>query len=676
VNANRAVASLVAALVTATGVAGESADLAELSLEQLMQIPIENVVGASRYEQKVTRAPASVSIVTAEDIRQFGYRTLADVLRSVRGLYVPYDRNYSNLGMRGFSRPGDFNTRVLLLLDGRRMNDNLYSSALIGPEATLDLDLVERIEVIRGPSSSIYGSSAFFGVINVITRDAQRFEGVELSASAASLDSYKGRITYADRFAGGAELVLSASTFDSRGHERLYFPEFDVEGTNNGMVAGNDGESAQNLLASLAYKDFELSAAYSRRDKEIPTASFSTVFNDGREEATDERVLVDLKYAHAYGASHLTGRLSYDRYSYFADYPYNFAGPGDPPFVAVTHDDNYGDGVGAELQLTRKLFDQHTLVLGAEWRRDLNLSQSNFVDDPKTYSFQDNRDGRSVGVYAQGEVRIREDLFANVGVRFDDFSVFGGRTSPRMALIYSPTERAAIKLLYGTAYRAPNAYELYQASPGFSKGNRGLEPERIRTTELVYEQYLASALRFSASAYHYDVDDLISQIQDAADGLLVFRNFDQIHAEGLELELEDRYANGLVARLSSAVQRAEDRRSGDALNNSPKMLAKLNVAVPLSKQHLSAALEAQYSSGVGTLSGTRAAGFTVMNATVLAHSFANRLDASASIYNLLDRSYAYPGSTAHLQNVIPQDGRTFRIELTYRFEPGLSRPAE
>jgi iron complex outermembrane receptor protein len=100
--------------------------LADLPLEALPQIPIETVSGASRYEQKVTQAPASVSIVTSDEIKKQGYRTLAEVLESVRGLYVTDDRNYSYLGVRGFGRPGDYNSRVLLLVDGHRLNDNIY----------------------------------------------------------------------------------------------------------------------------------------------------------------------------------------------------------------------------------------------------------------------------------------------------------------------------------------------------------------------------------------------------------------------------------------------------------------------------------------------------------------------------------------------------------------------
>src|SRR6185436_13609357 len=125
------------------------------------------VYGASKYEQKISQALSSVTIVTSDEIKKQGYRTLAEILRSVRGLFITDDRAYSYLGIRGFGRPSDYNSRVLVLVDGHRMNDNIYDSVLIGTEGVVDVDLINRVEVIRGPSSSIYGDNAFFGVVNI-----------------------------------------------------------------------------------------------------------------------------------------------------------------------------------------------------------------------------------------------------------------------------------------------------------------------------------------------------------------------------------------------------------------------------------------------------------------------------------------------------------------------------
>ena len=148
----------------------QSSQLPDLSLNDLRQVRVERVFGASERLQPVTEAPASVTIVTAEDIRRYGYRTLADILRGVRGFYVSNDRNYSYVGARGFAKPGDYNTRILLLVNGHRVNDNVYDQASVGGEFGLDMAAIERVEIIRGPAASLYGTNAVFGVINVITR--------------------------------------------------------------------------------------------------------------------------------------------------------------------------------------------------------------------------------------------------------------------------------------------------------------------------------------------------------------------------------------------------------------------------------------------------------------------------------------------------------------------------
>ncbi len=185
-------------LLVATALAQqETKDLTEASLEDLANI---QVYSASKHMQSVSEAPSSVTVITADEIQKYGYRTLADVLRGVGGFYITYDRDYSYLGVRGFERLGDYNNRILLLLDGHRINNNVYEQAMLGTEFPTDVDLIERVEVIRGPSSSLYGSDAFFAVINVITRKAPQFKGLELSFEPASFDTYKGRASYGGQY--------------------------------------------------------------------------------------------------------------------------------------------------------------------------------------------------------------------------------------------------------------------------------------------------------------------------------------------------------------------------------------------------------------------------------------------------------------------------------------------
>ena len=216
---------------------------------------IPSVYGASKFEQKVTEAPASVSIVTAEEIKKYGYRTLADLLRSVPGFYTAYDRNYNYVGVRGYQQPGDYSSRVLILVDGHRMNDEIYGQGAIGTEFILDIDLIDRVEVIRGPGSSMYGSNALLGVINVITRRGRDLKGPEVSGEAGSYETYKGRGTYGNRFQNGMELLFSGTYYDSKGPKSLYYREYDDPATHGGVTEGTDSDRNHSLFSSLSYGD-------------------------------------------------------------------------------------------------------------------------------------------------------------------------------------------------------------------------------------------------------------------------------------------------------------------------------------------------------------------------------------------------------------------------------------
>jgi iron complex outermembrane receptor protein len=224
--------ALLLSVIPITGLGGDLAPPAErppgslldLTLDQLAETPIPKVEAASKWAQPVTQVPSSVSIVTAEQIKLYGYRTLADVLQSTAGFHVSYDRNYSYLGTRGFNR-GDYNGRVLLLVDGHRVNNPVTDAAFIGTEFLLDVDLIERVEIVRGAGAVLYGNNAFFGVINVITRQGrdQPGYGAELAGEAASFDTYKGRATYAHRFTNAVELLLSGTLYESDGAHHLAF---------------------------------------------------------------------------------------------------------------------------------------------------------------------------------------------------------------------------------------------------------------------------------------------------------------------------------------------------------------------------------------------------------------------------------------------------------------------
>lgn len=656
--------------------ADSATDLTALSPEELMRVEVATVYSASKFEQKVTEAPSSVSIVTADEIRKYGYRSLADILRSLRSFFITYDRNYSYVGARGFGRAGDYNSRILLLIDGHRINENVYDSSPIGTEFPLDVDLIDRVEVIRGPGSSLYGNNAFFAVINVLTRRGRDLAGVEVSGEAGSFDSYKGRATWGESFHNGLEAFLSGSYYDSKG-DRLFFKEFATAANNNGITDHTDHDRFDSAFAKFSYADFTLGGLYSTRTKGIPTASFGTDFNEPRNKTTDGWWFVDLKYDHDLGNSlNVMGRLFYDAYDYEGDYLYG---------GAVNKDLGKGRWWGGEAQLAATLLDRHKLVVGSEFRDNLRQDQQNYDVAPAEVFVDDRRTSRIWAVYLQDEFSILNNLILNAGVRYDYYSTFGSTVNPRLGLIYTPFDGTVFKLLYGGAFRAPNVYELYyQTAAGGQKGNSDLGPEKIKTYELIYEQYIGNNIRGTVTGFYYDIDNLIAQVTDPADGLLVFRNLDQVKAEGAEAELEGKWDNGLSGRVSYSFVHAEDSATGRTLGNSPQHLAKLNLTIPLLGDKVFLGVEERFTSRRKSVIGNYAKEYFVTNLTLFSRDLLKNLELSASVYNLFDYRFGDPGGEEHVQDnetpdpsrfadpahpldIIEQDGRVFRVKLTYRF---------
>lgn len=635
-------------------------DLSTLSIEALMEIEVPKVYAASKFEQKTTEAPSSISLISSDDIKKFGYRTLGDVLQSVQGFHVSYDRNYAFLGTRGINL-GDFNSRVLLLVNGHRVNNNLTDGAFIDSAFILDVDLIDRVEVIRGPGSVLYGNNAFLGVINVVTRTGKQLNGAEISGEYAEFDTFKGRVTYGNSFTNGVQFLLSGSLYDSDGPDKLFYKEFNTPAQNHGVARRRDDDSFGSFFGSVSYLDFTLEGGYIHREKGNPTAQFFTTFNDPLLRTTDERSYTTLKYAHDFpDVVDVTAQIYYDRSDFEIGYPQRFLAGTNIINASATEKD-VGEWWGAELQLNKRLLDRHTLTLGAEYRDDFRQERQISGQAPVE------RDRQSHGVYGQGDFAILDNLHFNAGARYDQYGDFDAAFNPRVALIYSPIKTSTLKFIYGTAFRAPNFLELALSPPG------QLSPEEITSYEFIYEQELIHHLRSSVSVFHNQMDGLIAFESGR------FVNFDA-DTTGAELALEGSWTNILRGRLSYTVQKTDSQNISFKLPDSPEHLVKLNVSVPVWRDKVFAGLEFQYTSDREslhnttdvsgqplTVQGQRAGDYGVVNFTLFSRELIKNLEFSGSVYNLFDQKYSDPATRFHRQDLLERDGRSFRLKLTYRF---------
>lgn len=648
----------------------------ERSLEELTRTglvhPPKNVEisTAAKFPQSADDAPTAVYVVTAEDIRTFGYRTLAEILHGLPGLYTTGDHQYTYLGARGFGLPGDYNTRVLILLDGERVNESGYDSALVGSEFPLDVDLIERVEYVPGPGSAIYGNNAFFGVVNVITRRGRTFDGGEFSAGYGSFDTYKARASYGKRFDGVVDLLLSATRVDRDGPKHPYYWQWTLPEQDGGAAEGLDYDRTLSLFGKVSHGPLTLEAGYLDRSNGFPAVGDGVIFDRREGNTKDRRSFLMLRYddqiAPAWG---LYLRLGYNRYGLFGTYPP--LGPSTPESpLPAARDATPARWWGGEIRLTNTQFDRHRLVAGAEWQNNYRLSVRFYVPpDPPLMDFS-YRFSR-YGLYLQDEIRLGDSLTLLAGVRHDT-SPFGNSTNPRLGVIWHPLDTTTLKLLYGTAFRTPSFFEYWTTAFLLGEGPNpnldilaaGLRPEEIETLQFGLEHYLTPSTRLAASLYRYQMDDLLNQGYDAATGDTYFFNLGQVTGHGLEVEAEQRFANGLRGKLSYSLQHSETAQ-GSRLPNSPRHMLKFQLSAPLWDERWRLGLETLYVSGRDTLAGH--VGAYALGNLILTGDLGENAGVSLGFYNIGNSRYADPANPIFGLDAIEQDGFNFQFKLNLGF---------
>jgi iron complex outermembrane receptor protein len=365
-----------------------------------------------------------------------------------------------------------------------------------------------------------------------------------------------------------------------------------------------------------------LQGLYVNRRKDVPTASFSTLFNVNMENTTDEAAFYELKYDRLFeNGLNIQSRLSYNWYRYKGDYPVHDLEV-TPTFLGLNKELVDGQWWRAELEASKMIWEDHHLIVGGQYQDNFHQFQTNYDISTKVSSLADT---------------------------------------------YNRDENSAIKLLYGTAFRAPNQYELNFVGAGIVASNN-LRPEKLETVELVLEHYFSPRLRAELNLFHTDIEDIIYLESLGDNQPQQYQNVGNIDSNGLELQLEQPINDGWQWRVSYSWQENRDKATGQRLSNSPEHMVKFNLIAPLWTDKLFLGYELQYMSGRKMAQPLDHVGdYVISNLTVFTQNWVKGLELSAGVYNLFDEQYFDPASDAHRQNGIEQDGLTFRIKTSINF---------
>jgi outer membrane receptor for ferrienterochelin and colicin len=641
----------------------------------------DSVEAASRAAESIDDAPASVSLVTSPELRAMRYPTVAEALRGVRGVFVSDDRGYKSVGFRGFGRPGDYGNRVLVLIDGQPTNDNWLWSSYVGYDLRTDLEDVERIEVVRGPGSILYGTGAFSGVINLVMAGPDSPDGREVGVSVADDGVARTRARVTQHFTKDSGIWTSVAAGRGQGRD-IFVREYVPDGppSVNGTARGVDGFQVGTISGRVWWKSLSAQWHLNHHDKQLPGGQFIATFGDQRTHQADTRAFLEAKLE-----PKISDQLESLTRAHANVYAYRAAFARMPADGGVERDTFDGIWVGAEQRVVWKPVSLLRVTLGGEFQDHLKAHETG--RDESTTITDDDHPFTLVAGYGIADISPTNALKVSAGARFDSYSTFGASLNPRIAVIVKPYEAGNIKILAGKAFRAPGIYELFNVSGGGQRQSSGLKPENLYSAELEYSHRFSRTVVGIVSTYAHYIENLIA-LRDLPDATPTAPSYAYgntgapVGTLGGETELRREWKEGWMVSASYSFQKSRYLRSGSLgdfigfkratdlreVPNSPSHLASIKGGVPILGRALMLmnriSIEGPRPDRNDREGPDQPAQRDTPPAVLWDIVFSGAearwgLSYALGVYNAFDTRWSVPVSAEFRQTTMPQNGRTF-----------------
>lgn len=683
--------------------AEEVSDLANLSLEELLNI---EVVSATKKSQKLSDAPAIISVITSQQIKQRGYRNVAEAINSMPGLDILEDHLEYNLGVRGINGGQRAWSRIVkVMIDNQPISFRPSTENWLGEEL-IPINVVERIEVIRGPSSALYGANAFLGVINIITKSVDSIDGFELNASTGSIQNnlaYGGSALVGKKI-GDLEFVGSGSysMSDRSGLTIGNLPNNKQYTTD--LKSKNDIQRPASGFAKLNYSNetlgkFSLDSNYQLLDSFAEFQDWGVLTHNNR--VNLQNFYVRGKYFKEFSENFTTNfSLGYAQGGPTSNEKLgiNQKGLGD----WITRDLGY-NGLDVTLDAMYSFKDINSITAGLDFTSDNQTIQTfyrNFNDKPRELvgSPSSIKNFSNTGLFLQGiaypfkllNSETLDKLSLTAGLRYDIHNIYGNVLNYRVAGNYPLTDKIYTKLLYGTSFKAPAAVQLYSGLmfPGSVTGNPNLKPETAKTLEFAIGGELTENINLSVNGFYSNAFDKVELIKDPTGKTsnVIADNVSEINSYGVESELYHNW-NNLSNYVNFSYQKSnislEDPIKGKLLLDTrlyPSYMVKFGSNYRIPEWLLNLNLEGKYiTSRIASDNNIRnndpanlkeyslnpyfLLDFTLSTDNI--RLFADReTKVTFKVSNILDQKYFFPGFKDY---DIPGLDRSFMLKLTQQF---------
>jgi iron complex outermembrane receptor protein len=585
-------------------------DFLKLSPAELADIPVSIASGSAK---SVYRSAAVTTVITAEQIAAMGATELHEVLETVPGMHVSIqavtnDYIYTMRGIRN-----DTNAEVLLMMNGTRFSLPRRGTHMTG--MIVPVEAIQRIEVIRGPGSALYGADAFSGVINIVTKKAGDLNGTTVGARGGNADTTSAWGQHGSQWQGWDVATSLQYSHNGIDPDRIITADAQTSidrlvGTHASLAPGpmQTQNERWNGHLNLQRKHWDLGFwAFNEADAGFRAGAAGALDNKGR--INGSNYLADARFSSedAIQDWELQLHASYLYSEFDASYTSLPAGsrlPIDtngyitttPPFALVQFPDgvrshNVYTNIVPSLEFTSiyKGFTDHLLRLITGFRYEEVSTRSgrnfgpgvidgsqpvvngNLTDTTGTPLAILEDTHRSIwSVALQDEWQFAQDWHLTTGLRYDEYSDFGSTLNPRAALVWDINERLTGKLLYGQAYRAPSFTEQYQKNNQVFIGNPALSPETIETTELAFDYRPSRNLRTALNLFYYEIKDLIGDELGASSSSIMLRNNSGQTGYGNEFEWDWKFHEDWNLRGNYAWQYARVDLTGRRVSNVPE----------------------------------------------------------------------------------------------------------
>ncbi|KYF65571.1 TonB-dependent receptor domain-containing protein [Sorangium cellulosum] len=637
--------------------AGQQAELRDLTME-----PLREVSSASRVLERMEDAPASVSVIDQEELRAFGYPTIAEALRGTRGVYLSNDHVVYSAGIRGLGEPLDYGNRLLVLSDGHSTNDNTLNASFVGSDARDDLHDVDHIEVVRGPGSLLYGTGALSGIVNLVPRG--RDEPTSAHAAVGAYYDSVGHARAGFHYNAGKDAGVRASVSAARSDG------FDVpvalrepgDGPRTQIAESTEAFRAGGTYGRAWYGPLTAQWMVHTREQLVPIGYVGTRLNDLRTRYEDTHMMAEVRFE---------PQLAPDLQLMVRGHVNRFVWHGYYAFDELISENQYGTWMGLEARAAWTPLSGLRLTAGGEAQAHPEATLHNIRQDPPAVIL----DKRATYAFAAGYLIADGSpapwLRLSAGARVDAYSDFEPIVVPRAAIIIRPAPGGVLKIMGGRAFRAPSISEQFYADGETQVAAvdpaRGLKlsPESILSGEIEYSQRLGDAWVALGAIHASRASDLISVTEDSP-GVARYQNSRSAAiVAGADVELRREWRQGWMLSANYGYQRAQ-RAGGERLINVPEHLASFRGVIPAVDRLLSAGLRLNVEAPRRIPRDGDAATGTAIVADLTISGEIRRFHTRYvfGLYNAMDARYDYPVAETYRSSTSRQNGRTFLGEIT------------